>query len=319
MIWLEMSRDPLHGGGDWGFSYCLWSPSHKKNGTRWAFWDSLLKVEEGDSVLHLRGKGKEAAFVGTSMASRGGDETSERPPITGQWSYATRFRRVALTEFKPLEEPVSLPEAFGLREHELREYFRANQYRVPKALLFYVIQADRLQCLNGAYPSQVSSELLNILFGESAVQGEFPGRILDRVPTGDRRGEAVSRLGQREFSRQVRGNYESRCCFPGCEISEKHFLVGAHIARWSDKPAFRGDVSNGLCLCLMHDRAFELGFFTLDAELKIWVNPRKMPNQRWTQEHLLPFHGHSIRLGLVHPADDALLAHWERTGCYPNS
>jgi hypothetical protein len=27
MVWLEMSRYPVHGGGDWGFSQSLWSPN----------------------------------------------------------------------------------------------------------------------------------------------------------------------------------------------------------------------------------------------------------------------------------------------------
>lgn len=26
MIWLEMSRDPVHGGGAWEFTRSLWSP-----------------------------------------------------------------------------------------------------------------------------------------------------------------------------------------------------------------------------------------------------------------------------------------------------
>src|SRR5919112_630978 len=63
MLWLEMSRDEAHGGGSWAFGQSLWSPSRKTNGTKWAFWNTLLRVEAGDPVLHLRGKGDRATFV----------------------------------------------------------------------------------------------------------------------------------------------------------------------------------------------------------------------------------------------------------------
>jgi len=59
MLWLEMSRDPTHGGGAWGFGRSLWSPAYKRGtAEQWAFWDTLLKVRSGDQIVHLRGKGE---------------------------------------------------------------------------------------------------------------------------------------------------------------------------------------------------------------------------------------------------------------------
>src|SRR5829696_5989833 len=103
MLWLEMSRDEVHGGGSWAFGRSLWSPSHKTNDARWAFWDTLLHVETGDPVLHLRGKGHRAAFVAFSTAAADGFETSHRPPSPGVWSYARSFYRVPLRNFTPLK------------------------------------------------------------------------------------------------------------------------------------------------------------------------------------------------------------------------
>src|SRR5215213_5459026 len=80
MLWLEMSRDEAHGGGSWAFGQSLWSPSRKTNGTKWAFWDTLLHVKTDDPVLHLRGKGDRATFVAFSTAAADGFETSDRPP-----------------------------------------------------------------------------------------------------------------------------------------------------------------------------------------------------------------------------------------------
>lgn len=82
MLWLEMSRDENHGGGHWGFQKCLWSPTYKTNGVKWAFWETVHKVQEGDLVIHLRGK-TSPAFVGYSVAATDGYKTSSRPPEPG--------------------------------------------------------------------------------------------------------------------------------------------------------------------------------------------------------------------------------------------
>lgn len=101
MIWIEMSRDEAHGGGEWGFKKCLWSPAHK-NGKRrgsWPFWNNILQVKQGDFVIHLRRKKHKAAFVGYSVAATDGHETLERPPKPGKWDYAASYFRVLLTDF----------------------------------------------------------------------------------------------------------------------------------------------------------------------------------------------------------------------------
>ncbi|WP_300787650.1 hypothetical protein, partial [uncultured Akkermansia sp.] len=74
MIWIEMSRDNIHGGGEWGFTKCLWSPaykfsSNKKRKISWLYWNNILKVQQGDIILHLRGKKHFASFVGYSIAA----------------------------------------------------------------------------------------------------------------------------------------------------------------------------------------------------------------------------------------------------------
>jgi putative restriction endonuclease len=127
MLWLEMSRDEAHGGGSWAFGQSLWSPSRKTNGTKWAFWDTLLQVETDDPVLHLRGKGDRASFVAFSTAAADGFETSDRPPSPGAWSYARSFYRVPLRDFTSLDDPMLLRGLFRRRETELRSYFMGNE------------------------------------------------------------------------------------------------------------------------------------------------------------------------------------------------
>ena len=54
MIWIEISHDPIHGGGDWGFGKCIWAPTHKKGSElSWLFWKNILEVKEEDVIVHL--------------------------------------------------------------------------------------------------------------------------------------------------------------------------------------------------------------------------------------------------------------------------
>ena len=131
MLWLEMTRDPEHGGGSWGFALSLWSPAYKETSVsnsiqKWAYWETLLRVKAGDLVVHLKGKRPTTAFVGFSTTETDGFETHERPPNPKQWSYADRFYRVLLKDFTTFPEHILLSKVFADKEKELREYLIHN-------------------------------------------------------------------------------------------------------------------------------------------------------------------------------------------------
>jgi putative restriction endonuclease len=324
MLWLEMSRDITHGGGSWSFTRSLWSPTRKRSPdgnarSRWSFWETVRMVQAGDPVLHLRGMDEDAAFVGFSTAATDGFETPERPPDPGEWDYAATFYRVLLKDYVAFPQALRLNDTFRQHDTALRDYFRKNSGQPAhlKRRLFYVIQSGRLQCLNGGYLSEVDNELAAILLGPGYHQENgIAHSPAPSVVTGESLQLLRARVGQKEFSDRVRVNYDGHCCFPGCPIAEREFLVGAHIARWADAPHLRGEVSNGLCLCLMHDRAFEGGFFTLSPEFRVVINDRdgKAQASGWCVTHILPFDGQPITLGPVYPSVEALRHHWERLG-----
>lgn len=316
-MWLEMSRDASHGGDGWGFAECLWSPSHKNPSGRWPFWELLLSVRKGDIVVHLRGKGSRAAFVGHSVADADGYETSERPSVPGQWSYASSFYRVPLSAFVPLVEPIALGDVLRATRDELRTYFDRNRElpRRTREHVFFVFQAGRLQCLNGAYLSELSTSLAGIVLGrttEMAPRGTPNANPAAR--TGEQVRQLLARVGQGVFSDNVRANYGHHCCFPDCPVSEDALLVGAHIARWADAPQLRGSTANGLCLCLMHDRAFESGWFTLGLDGAILINEARIGTSPWGAANLKRYAGLRVRPGEIPPAPDALRQHWRRVG-----
>ena len=319
-MWIEMSRSD-DGGPGWGFTECLWSPSHKKNSASWPFWDLLLCVRRDDIVIHLRGKTHKQEFVGYSMANTDGFETADRPPHPGEYGFASSFYQVPLTGYIPFVRPLLLDEVFRDCNAELRAYFAQNREkpRDSKERLFFVIQAGRLQCLNGGYLSQLNDELASIVFGPDLSSGKptepRPARV--SAQTGDQIAEIKVRLGQQEFSENVRENYGQRCCFPNCPVSDRRFLVGAHIARWTDVAALRGRTANGLCLCLFHDKAFELGLFTLTADFKIAIWRTAGQDHPWATSELMPSQGRPIRLGPVAPSPRAIQHHWTRIGFTP--
>ena len=222
-----------------------------------------------------------------------------------------------------MPSPIPLRRIFALQERKLREYFSLNKARLAsqRATLFYVIQNNGLQCLNGAYLSEVDEELGEILLGSDFSKGTAEFRLpIISVPTGESIQQLRARIGQQDFSSNVRGNYGHRCCFPGCTVHEDSFLIASHIARWADVPELRGKTGNGLCFCLMHDRAFERGMFIITSDLKVAVNKRQsmVINSAWCTDHLFPYEGQKIHCGKITPLKEALRLHWERTDFSPN-
>jgi hypothetical protein len=79
----------------------------------------VLEIREGDTVIHLRGIPPRAAFVGYSIASCDGFETTQRPPDPGEWGYAESFFRANLSGFTPFHSPINLLDVFNARRSEL--------------------------------------------------------------------------------------------------------------------------------------------------------------------------------------------------------
>ena len=50
-----------------------------------------------------------------------------------------------------------------------------------------------------------------------------------------------------KFKKEVKSRDGRKCQWPGCETTKT--LEVHHIRKWSDFPAFRFDVSNGITLC----------------------------------------------------------------------
>ncbi|OKH89167.1 HNH endonuclease [Thalassospira sp. TSL5-1] len=81
-----------------------------------------------------------------------------------------------------------------------------------------------------------------------------------------------TRIGQPFFRTAVLAGYRHRCGV--CALNIPELLVASHIIPWSQVPHLRLRPDNGISLCSIHDKAFDLGFWSLDHQLRIVLSRR---------------------------------------------
>lgn len=79
-----------------------------------------------------------------------------------------------------------------------------------------------------------------------------------------------ARINQQFFRNTVLSSYNSKCCITGLSISS--LLEACHIKSWSEDLNNRTNPHNGLCLNILHHKAFDEGFITVTADHKIIVS-----------------------------------------------
>ncbi len=87
------------------------------------------------------------------------------------------------------------------------------------------------------------------------------------VPTDSQQAIVRKRKGQARIRRLTIRHYRARCAV--CDVTDRALLIASHIVRWADAPEHRGDLSNVICLCRMHDALFEAGYFSLSDDCEL--------------------------------------------------
>ena len=103
-----------------------------------------------------------------------------------------------------------------------------------------------------------------------------------------------ARKGQQFFRRMILTSYRFRCCI--CQNPIPELLIASHILPWRDYKRLRLEPYNGLCLCAIHDRAFDAGLLSLDSGARLIISPiisDYLPNKA-LQSQLLAFNGKRI-------------------------
>ena len=108
-----------------------------------------------------------------------------------------------------------------------------------------------------------------------------------------------------EFRRKVLRAYESRCCVCGYDLRLGDMPAGIEAAHIMWYQAGGPDIeSNGLSLCTLHHKIFDLGGFTVNADELMLVFSQEISGQTH-RDWLLGFHGKS----LLRPQNEAFLPH----------
>ncbi len=123
--------------------------------------------------------------------------------------------------------------------------------------------------------------------------------------------KAKRRVGQRAFRNAVMSAYGGQCCISGVTIPQ--LLVASHIIPWSAETKQRKNPRNGLCLSVLHDKAFDRGLICLDHNLTVQISSQLLrSNNEFLSTALLAYEGKTIRKpGKFWPSDEFLEYHRE--------
>lgn len=95
-----------------------------------------------------------------------------------------------------------------------------------------------------------------------------------KLPTGPTEKQLTRpmRLVQNFFRRSVLASYGYKCSFCGLEV--RALLNASHIIPWNASEELRADPRNGFCLCALHDRAFDRGLMSVDADSRLLISKK---------------------------------------------
>ncbi len=85
------------------------------------------------------------------------------------------------------------------------------------------------------------------------------------------------RVNQSFFRKMILASYNNMCCITGISISD--LLVASHIIPWSIDIKNRMNPKNGICLNVLHDKAFDKGLITITPDYKIMISPQLKNNR----------------------------------------
>lgn len=88
--------------------------------------------------------------------------------------------------------------------------------------------------------------------------------------------QATARVGQDFFRRSVLSAYNYRCCITGLSVPK--LLVASHIVPWRVDAKNRLNPRNGLCLSMLHDKAFDAGIIAIPNEMTVSVSRKYTAN-----------------------------------------
>lgn len=107
--------------------------------------------------------------------------------------------------------------------------------------------------------------------------------------------QATARVGQDFFRQSVLSAYRYQCCITGLSVPK--LLIASHIVPWRIDAANRLNPSNGLCLSMLHDKAFDAGIITITKDMTVSVSQKHAAkSDQFFNSALLAYDGKPIAL-----------------------
>jgi predicted restriction endonuclease len=117
------------------------------------------------------------------------------------------------------------------------------------------------------------------------------------LPEGKEKEAVVKiRINQSFFREMILASYRSRCAV--CFLPEPDLLVAGHIIPWSVDVVLRINPRNGICMCVLHDKAFDKGLITINDDYKLLISKalNKLANEPAIQRGFLAYQDSQIIL-----------------------
>lgn len=119
--------------------------------------------------------------------------------------------------------------------------------------------------------------------------------VLSDIPEGKTRNTTIqTRVNQWKFRKSILENYSGRCCITG--LTNAQLVNASHILPWSSDLKNRMNPQNGLCLSVLHDRAFDIGLITVLPDFRVQVSKKliERPEDSFMKQALLRFNNKKI-------------------------
>jgi predicted restriction endonuclease len=104
----------------------------------------------------------------------------------------------------------------------------------------------------------------------SAIENDVADEVRD-YEGGEKLTLTKARVGQAFFRNAVLSAYDNRCCISGLSVPQ--LLVASHIVPWRSDTKNRLNPRNGLCLSMLHDKAFDTGLIGVSDDFTVQVSP----------------------------------------------
>lgn len=187
-----------------------------------------------------------------------------------------------------------------LRDSECLEFLGDGRYRLAKP----VVDVETFDGPQDELDSAIKEGRVRIGKIETST---------DKIETSTDLALQRRRRGQQRLRKLALENYGGRCAL--CDLEDEQIIWTSHIVHWAESEDGRGDLTNVVILCKLHDSLFEFGFWSLDDELRVLRNPQKMKS--WVVQAILP-DAIVFRKPRSHaPASDYLRVHRARHGFRP--